>query len=193
MSYLEKKQNMLKPHDKELRVSWYVFWGQTGRPQTTGWKHIWLGAHKTDRDSPLYRIGLWASEENVRTLFIYRVKRLHTVSAGHYSDLPERDESQWNLWWLRASLKDFKKLCRIGKISTKTRVPVPLKLWPSPQLCPKPKWGQDDNDPTGSRSARPLSWVKMKLIWKSCLGPGWNRRDYCADCTNTVSLPSLPL
>lgn len=33
----------------------------------------------------------------------------------------------------------------------------------------------------------------MKLIWKSCVDPGWNRRDYCADCPNTVSLPSLPL
>lgn len=119
---------MLKPHDEELRVSRYVFWGQTGRPQNTGWRHIWLGAHERGRDSPLNRIGLWASEENIRTLFMYRVWRLHTVSASHYSDPTEHDESRWNLWWLRASPKDFRKLCRIGKISTKTHAPEALAL-----------------------------------------------------------------
>lgn len=36
---------------------------------------------------------------------------------------------------------------------------------PSPLLCPRPKWGQDDNDSTGSQSALPLLHDEWKWNW----------------------------
>lgn len=58
---------------------------------------------------------------------------------GHYSHPTDQDESLWNLWWLRAVPKAFTKLCRIGKISTKTHVP---KAFP-PHLCSIPSQNGD--------------------------------------------------
>lgn len=143
-----------------------------------------VGSSWNGTDTPLNCTGLRVSDENITRKFICHVKRLHTASEGHYSNPTDYDEGQWSLWWLRAAPKDFAELAQYQ--------PKPMSLSPPsflPHLCSVPNQNGDKTIMTQLAFAQP-SWVEMKLIWKSCIGPGWNRRDYCADCTNTVSQSS---
>lgn len=118
----------------------------------------------------------WSQPADQPGLFL--MKPLHTFSAGHYSGLTVHN----------GSCCSAAATCDDSKLVEYQPDPVGVLEAQSPQK------EQDDNVPTGVHcSLTEASGVKMKLIGKSGISPAWNRRDYCADCTNTLSHSSFLL
>lgn len=139
--------------------------------------HLWLGALQRVRVGLLIGSGL------------FLMKPLHTFSTGHYTGPTVHNES----CWIAAATCDDSQAPPNKAFGLKTLVesqPDPVGVLVAQSL----QNGQDDNVPTGVHcSPTEASGAKMKLRRKSCIGPAWNRRDYCADCTNTLSHSSFPL
>lgn len=177
-----------KTHNEELKVSWYVFWGWSSKHQLQAESISGLAAFERGPGSSMNCIGLCASDESVRTRFICHVKRLHTVSAGPLF------RSYWPRW---------KPLELVVTQSCSKSLHKTLQNWqninqnPCPQsfpphLCSVPSQNRDKTIMTQLATS---IMSENEIDLKTYAGPGWNRRDYCADCTNTVSLtyPSIPL